>query len=105
MGGNDLKFFTPQPLLYSSQRSVAKSNNNNNKTIELPGVKPDDLSINVNRKQKSVKIEAKYERKEQRSGCEYISSGFNKSESTLPANADISSLQSVFENGRLKLEW
>merc|ERR1712035_7594 len=103
--GNDLDFYTPQPLLYSSQNRLARAAENNSKIIELPGVKPEDLSINVNRKQGSVKIEAKYERKEQRNGCEYTSSGFNKYEFTLPSNAEITSLESMFENGRLRLEW
>merc|ERR1739849_23805 len=111
---NDMDFFTPQPLLYSSENrsrpfssQVSKFGESgaNSKTIELPGVRPDDLKINVNKKLGTVKIEAKYERKEQRNGCDYSSSGFNKYEFTLPENAEITSLQSVFENEQLKLEW
>jgi HSP20 family protein len=73
--------------------------------IDLPGVKKEDIEINVNENILTISGERKLEKKEQKDNYTRIESFFGRFERSfkLPADADVDNIEAKAENGVLKI--
>lgn len=76
-------------------------------TLAVPGVKKEDIKLNVENGMMTVSSEKKEEKKDKKKGkysrYEYNFSSFSRSFS-LPENADAEDIKAKYEDGELKIE-
>jgi len=76
-------------------------------TLAVPGVKKEDIKLNIENGMIIVSSEKKEEKKDKKKGkysrYEYNFSSFSRSFS-LPENADADNIKAKYENGELKIE-
>ena len=79
----------------------------NHRTVSMPNVKPENLKISLDKKQRVLSISAVEIIEEKRDGCEYSSSSSVSYKIQLPENVKFETLKSELdsENGSLEVKW
>jgi len=79
----------------------------NSRAFSLSNVKPENLKISLNKKEKVLSISAEEVKEENRNGCQYSSSSSVSYKIQLPENVKFESLKSELDgdSGKLEVKW
>lgn len=85
---------------------IAESDDGFHVTVELPGVKKDDININLEDNQLTISGERKFENKEDGKKYHRVESRYGKFTRSfmLPDNVDEESISAKYEDGLLKID-
>merc|ERR1712061_139011 len=125
MGMFSTQLYRPQQLYYPEQilgnflpnlfdfemhrnplvEMVSFNTEKTSKLFCLPGVKPEDVKINIDDKTNSVSIRARKATEIDSDGIQSSSSSTFAYQFVIPNNVDMESINANFEDGKLKIFW
>ena len=99
--------FNSSTLNDFQSESRVSSQEQNYRTVSMPNVKPENMKISLDKKQRVLSISAVEIIEKKRDSCEYSSSSSVSNKIQLPDNVKFETLKSELdsENGSLEVKW